>query len=53
MTDVTVVVRKRRSLEVLGDDLELLLDDPVHDAVGGARGDRRTPTAPSRRGCPW
>lgn len=28
-------MRKRRSLEVLGDDLELFLDDPVHDAVDG------------------
>lgn len=33
-------MRKRLSLEVLGDDLELLLYDPVHDAVDGVGGCR-------------
>lgn len=49
VTDVTVVVRKRRSLEVLGDDLELLLDDPVHDAVDGVGGACRVLAAEVRR----
>lgn len=49
MTDVTAVVRKRRSLEVLGDDLELLLDDTVHDAGDGVGGASRVLGAEVRR----